>query len=287
MIRTWRCFQLRASGLRFLSGTFPLLLLILMTASGCSRGALLDRAQAAWDSGDYEKSAQFYEEFLKENPGSEQAAMARYRVATICQRDLKQYDRAIQHFIHVIEDYPKSPDAWQARIRLSECYAAVGKNREAIIEYESALNMTQDAKEKRRLRLNIADLYYDTNDLGQAVAEYGKVVENAPYDELSERAFLRIGGIRLLRDEFEEAIPAYQTVADKTADKTIRRVARYGLTDCYERTFQYDQAVRMLEETEPDPSTPEYIKKRIESIREHQRNRNLNLPSSPGWPGRR
>lgn len=146
---------------------------------------------------------------------------------------------------------------------------------------------TQDEKEKRRIRLNIADLYYDMNDLGQAVAEYDKVTANVQFDELSERAYLRIGGIRLLRDEFEEAIPAYLAVAEKTVDSTIRRVARFGLVDCYERTFQYDLAVKTLEETEPDSKTPDYIRQRIDNIREQQRNRNLNLPSSAGWPGRK
>jgi len=264
-----------------------ILLGLWLLAAGCSRGAMLDRAQDAWDSGDYEKSAQYYEEFLRENPQSDKAAHARFLVATICQRDLRQYDRAIQHFIHLIEDFPKSPDAYEARLRLSECYAAVGKNREAISEYESVLLFARDEKERRRIRLNIADLYYDMNDLGQAVAEYVKVTAKAPYDELAERAWLRIGGIRLLRDEFDEAIPAYQTVADKTADPTIRRVARFGLADCYERTFQYDQAVSTLEGTEPDPRSPDYIRQRIDSIREQQRNRNLNLPSSAGWPGRK
>lgn len=280
---TIRGYQYRAHS----HGLLIVLCFWLLITAGCSRMAMLDRAQAAWDSGDYEKSAQYYEEFLRENPQDKKAAFARFQAATICQRDLKQYDRAIQHFIHLIEDFPKSPDAYEARVRLSECYAAAGKSREAISEYERVMPFTQNEKEKRRIRLNIADLYYDMNDLGQAVAEYDKVTANAPFDELSERAYLRIGGIRLLRDEFEEAIPAYLAVAEKTSDSTIRRVARFGLVDCYERTFQYDLAVKTLEETEPDSRTPDYIRQRIDNIREQQRNRNLNLPSSAGWPGRK
>lgn len=265
----------------------PTLAVILLLLGSCSRGALLEKAQHAWDAGDFAGAADLYERYLKENPQEDKAQFARLRAATICHRDLKQYDRAIQHYIHLIEDYPKSPDSYQARLRLAECYAAVQKRREAISEYESVLPIAPDEKEKRRIRLQISDLYYDSNDLGQALAEYQKVPANASYDELSERAWLRIGGIRYLRDEFDDAIPAYQVVAQNTGDATIRRLARYGMADCYERVFQFDLAIRTLEQTEPDPKAPGYIQQRIAAIRDQQRQRNLTLPSDAGWPGKR
>jgi tetratricopeptide (TPR) repeat protein len=264
--------------------TFKNLLLtaciLTLTALGvsCSRGALLDSAQEAWDKADYAAAADYYEQFLKENPGSDKAEFARLRVATIYQRDLKRYDRAIEHYIHFIEEFPKSPDIVQARVQLGDCYGLTRKYREAISEYEGVLPKISDQRERRRLRLNIADMYFDLNDRGQALAEYQKVVAGALYDNLTERAYLRIGGIRLLRDEYEDAIPAYQTVASYTKDPVIRRSARFGMADCYVRTLQYDQAIRILEQTEPDPKSPGYIQKRIASIREQRRQRNLSSP---------
>src|SRR5262245_57617427 len=254
--------------------------LFALTALGlsCSGGALLDKAQAAWDNTDYAAAADYYEQFLKENPRSDKTEFARLKVATIYRRDLKQYDRAIEHYIHFIEEFPKSPDIVEARVRLGDCYGQIRKYREAIGEYEGVLPKITDEGERRRLRLNIADMYFDLNDRGQALAEYQKVVAGAPYDNLTERAYLRIGGIRLLRDEYEDAIPAYQTVASYTKDPVIRRSARFGMADCYVRTLQYDQAIRILEQTEPDPKSPGYIQKRIASIREQRRQRNLTSP---------
>jgi hypothetical protein len=71
--------------------------LLTLTTFGlsCSSGALLDKAQAAWDNTDYAAAANYYEQFLKENPGSDKAEFARLRVATIYRRDIKKYDRAI------------------------------------------------------------------------------------------------------------------------------------------------------------------------------------------------
>jgi tetratricopeptide (TPR) repeat protein len=244
----------------------------------CSSGALLDKAQAAWDNTDYAAAVDYYEQFLKENPGSDKAEFARLKVATIYRRDLKKYDRAIEHYIHFIEEFPKSPDIVEARMRLGDCYGSTRKYREAIGEYEGVLPKITDVGERRRLRLSIADMYFELNDRGQALAEYQKVVSDAPYDNLTERSYLRIGGIRLLRDEYEDAIPAFQTVASNTKDPMVRRAARFSMADCYVRTLQYDQAIRILEQTEPDPKSPTYIQKRIASIREQRRQRNLTTP---------
>lgn len=262
----------------FLLFTFSFLLFV-----ACSGKAQLERAQSAWDAGDYATAANLYEDFLKLNPQSDKNGFARLQAATICRRDLKKYDRAIPHYLHFIEDFPKAPEIYQARLSLAECYVATQKRREAIGEYESALPAATDGKEKRRIRLMIADQYYDLKDLGQAMAEYQKVVKDSTYDELCEKAYLQIGGIHLLRDEFDEAAPAYQAVVQYTQDPPLRRTARIRLADCYERTFEYDLAVQTLKETEPDPASPNYIPQRIAAIQEQQRQRNLSPQATLNW----
>lgn len=255
-------------------------LCLFLTFACRKRGtALLEQAQLAWDNGDYMTAAARYEDFFKDSPPAELAAAARFKLANIYLYNLKQYEMAIQHYIHLIEDFPKSPDVIQARQRLAESYSAAKKPREAIMEYENLLQAVPDFPDKRRIRLSVADLYYDLNELGQALAEYQKLIVNMQYDELSERANLRIGGIHVLRDEFDEAIPAYQIVAASTQDGEVRRFAQYGLADCFERTFNYDGAVKVLEGMDPDPKNPEYIQRRINSIRELERQRNLTVPT--------
>lgn len=265
-----------------------LLLAALFLLSGCSRGELLEQAQQAWDGGDYGAAVDLYEAFLKEKPQSEEAAQVRFRVATVCMRDLRQYDRAIEHLIRLIEDHPKSPDIRAARLRLAECYAAVGKRDESISEYEGALPLVTDEKERRSLRLSIAELYYEENDLRQAVVEYQKVVGSAgsAYDELAERAYLRIGQIHYLRDEFEEAVPAYQAVIDNTRDQMVKRVAQLGKVDCHERVLQFDLAIKTLGEMDPDPRDPDFKVRRIDEVREKQRQRSQAPSARLDWSSR-
>lgn len=257
------------------------LILVLFLACRTKGTALLEQAQTSWDTGDYASAAARYEDYLRDNSHDEQSAGARFKVANIYLFNLHEYEMAIQQYIHLIEDFPKFPEILQARQRLAQSYAAAKKTREAIMEYENLLQAAPDYPAKRLIRLNVADLYYELNELGQALAEYQKVLVNTDYDELSERSQLRIGGIHLLRDEFDEAIPAYQTIVSSTKDVDLRRLALYGLADCYERTFQYSEAIKVLEQTPADPKTPDYIPRRINTIRELERQRKLTIPTPP------
>ena len=77
-------------------------------------------------------------------------------------------------------------------------------------------------------------------------------------------------------------LPTHFEVVTNTKDRTVRRNARLGIADCYERTLQFEKATQILEQTEPDPKAPGYIQQRIANIREQQRQRNL-APSKLGW----
>ena len=257
---------------------FAFCLLLLMMACR-SRGNLLGQAQTAWDQGKYDEAVKYYEEFLKEPPSPEQAASAHFEAAKIYYLNLKQYDRAAEHYIRIVEDFPQFSQREQAFLQLAGCFELLKKPREAISEYESLLQAFPDTPERRKIRLAIADLYYGY-DQSQALVEYQKVAKDAPYDELSEKAYLRIGGVRFLRNEFQEAIPAYQTVVESTKDASIRRQARDRLADCYENRADYDMAIKILEQTEPDPKEPDFLQKRIAGIRERQRTRKLIQPEA-------
>jgi lipopolysaccharide biosynthesis regulator YciM len=165
-------------------------------------------------------------------------------------------------------------------LQLAECFELLKKPREAINEYESLLQAFPQTPDRRKIRLAIADLYYGY-DQSQSLLEYQRVVKDAAYDELSEKAFLRIGGVRFLRNEFQEAIPAYQSVEQNTKAPNIRRQARDRLADCYENLADYETAVKILEQTEPDPKEPDFLPKRIAGIRERQKTRKLMQPELP------
>lgn len=254
-------------------------LAILAPACRKRGAALLEQGQVAWDNSNFEVAAARYEDYLKEDIRSAQAETARFKLANLYLYNLKKYDLATQHYIHLLEDFPKSSENLLARERLAESYRGAKDNRAAIQELENLLIAEPSYPDKRRVRLLIADLYFDLNEFGQALAEYDKVTTDSAFDEFAQRAYLRKAGIHIIRDEFDAALQAYQRVAGQTGDSAIRRTARYGMADCYERTFKFDEAVKVLQETEADPKTPDYVATRIAAVREQQRQRQIAAPN--------
>lgn len=249
--------------------------LLLPAFTACRNRALLDQARQAVETGDHQAAVSYYEEFLKAHPNHDQTGNAHFEAGNIYLFNLKQYDKAVAHYIQLIEGSPRSPHLFQARQRLAKSYVSLDRRREAINEYENLLTAFPDQVDQRRIRLEIADLYFEQNDLRQARTEYQKVISPDKYDSLTERAYLQIGGICVLLENIEDAIPVYQTVVRQTPDQEIRHRAALLLADCYQRTLQFEEAVKTLEQTEPDPKAPDEIKRRIAAVRELQKQRGL------------
>jgi tetratricopeptide (TPR) repeat protein len=210
-----------------------------------------ERAVDAWDSGDYKLAAEEYELYLYKYPTSQKAPDARFQLANIYYFKLGRYDQARAAYSAFLEQSPTHPYAQIARERLAEALGEMGRSYEAIAEYEN-LN-PQDATERRRIRLCIADLYFAQRNYSQALTEYEKVVEQVPYDELSEQAYLREASIyHIERAQYQQAIPVYEKLSTMSGDAKVRIRALYGLVDCHAGLYQFDEAVKTLRAIKDD-----------------------------------
>lgn len=224
-----------------------------MTASGCHRDIERSLAQAveAWDSGDYNRAAEEYERYLYQSPSSEKAPDARFRLANIYYFKLRRYDQARDHYNAFLEQNPSHSNSQLARERLAEVLGEMGRSYEAIAEYENL--SPQDAGERRRIRLRIADLYFAQRNYSQALTEYEKVIEQVPYDELSEQAYLREASIyHIERGQYQQALPVYQKLASMSGDPKVRIRAAYGLAECQAALYQFDEAIKTLRSIKDD-----------------------------------
>ena len=75
-------------------------------------------------------------------------------------------------------------------------------------------------------------------------------------------------------------------VINNSKDPVIRRVAQLGMIDCHERALQYDLAIKAVEELEADPKAPDFKSRRIDEIREKQRQRSMVPSSRVDWATR-
>jgi tetratricopeptide (TPR) repeat protein len=240
-----------------------------MIACGRSDEQSLSRATEAWDSGDYEQAAEEYEAFLARNPAGETSLRARLQLANIYYLNLRRYEQAVPHYREYLSQDSSSQDALVARERLADMLADMGRSFEAIAEYESLL--PHDQKERRRIRLKIADLYYEQKNFSQALTEYARVTDGFDYDELSEQAYQREASIHhISRGQYQQALEPYQKLVSLTRDPEVRLRAVYGLVDCNAGLYQFDEAIRILREIKEE-GEQRYVADRISELERQKR----------------
>jgi tetratricopeptide (TPR) repeat protein len=247
------------------------LMLVVILAGACHRDLerSLTRAVEAWDSGDYKQAAEEYERYLEQDPTSEKATEARFQLANIYYFKLQRYDQARAHYSSFLERNPTHSNAQLARERLAEVLGEMGRSYEAIAEYEN-LN-PQDANERRRIRLRIADLYFAQRNHSQALTEYEKVIEKVDYDELSEQAFLREASIyHIERTQYQQALPVYRKLASESGDPKVRVRAAYGLADCQAGLYEFDDAIKTLRAIKDDREQTD-VARRVAELEQQKR----------------
>jgi tetratricopeptide (TPR) repeat protein len=268
---SWR-ERVRKRGLIIASALCLSLLLcgtLLISACQKKKESSMSHAIEAWDAGDYQTAAEEYELFLQHYPTSEQSVEARFQLANVYYYNLKKYEQARTHYKEFLNQSPGHANAAKARERLAEVLSEQGRSFEAIAEYENL--HPQDDRDRRRIRLRIADLYYEQKNYSQALTEYLKVTEQPEYDEWSEQAYLREASIyHITRGQYKQAIPVYQKLADETGDNRVRIRSLYAIADCYAEMLEIDQAVKILRDIK-DESEQTYISKRISDLETRKR----------------
>ena len=252
--------------------------------TGCSSSSAsgVERARQAWDSQNYEGAAREYEEFLANAPQGPEAEEAEFALADIYNHNLKQFDRARDRYTSFLEKYPASQHAYEARERLAQVYVELKNLRESIEQYELLAQQFPDSPDRRKTRATIADLYFQENEFDQAELEYNRVLENAPYDALSEQAMLRLASIyHLVRNQDERSLPLYDRIAESTNDPAVRRSTLYSLSEAYARLFRYDEAIATLKRIE-DPSEVQYVTERTAEL-ERQKKEHSAAPPEIDW----
>jgi tetratricopeptide (TPR) repeat protein len=269
IIRAWQRSQSFRRGAIATAAAILLAIVALSVFSGRGENESLKRAVEAWDAGDYQAAADEYEAFIEREPYGAWSLEARFQLANIYYLNLGRHDQALAHYREFLNHNPSNPDADTARERMAEILAEFGRAYEAIAEYEKLAGL--DQSDRRRLRLRIADLYFDQRNYSQALTEYEKVHQGADYDELSEQAFLREASIHhIAREQYQQALPFYQKIAAQSADVETRRRAIYGMADCYAGLFQFDEAIEALRQVEDD-GEQSYVSKRTAELEQKRK----------------
>jgi outer membrane protein assembly factor BamD len=174
--------------------------------------------------------------------------------------DKQNYDGALRAAHRVVRIWPLSDYAPDAQYLVGRCFEAKGKDEAAFNAYQNIIkNYPRSSRYEDVLwrQYEIASRFLGGEwtklwnyipffpSMDETTKMFSEIVTNGPYSDVAPHAQLRIGAAREKQKDYEAAVKAYQTAADRyhdqpviAADAIFREGMSYGKQA---ETAEYDQ----------------------------------------------
>lgn len=175
----------------------------------------------------------------------------------------KDYSTAMHAARRVLQVWPLSDYAPRAQYLVGRCLEVRGRDEQAFDNYQELLKKyprTDNFDEILWRQYDIAGRFYNGEffrifwgylplytSMDETAKMYGKLVSNGPYSEVAPHAQLQIGAAREKEKNYDDAVKAYETAADRYNNQpTIAADAMYRLGIVYQKQAtkaEYDQGM--------------------------------------------
>ncbi|MFD1139597.1 tetratricopeptide repeat protein [Larkinella insperata] len=237
--------------------------------------ALFQMANVDFEKGAYQASIRGFSRLINDKPKSYLIPAALLKRAT-ASTNLQVYEPAIQDYRRILDQYGGSPSASGALLGLQNALSDAGRADEFSstlssykknnpgstdlqkVEFENAKGLYFNEKYQQAIttlqqfiddnpsspliheaRFYLADSYYRTNDLTNALKYYYTVIGDNK-SEFVTRAASRAADIERQQKNYPRAVRNYRTVLAQSKSKNEQSQAVLGLMDTYYATGNYD-----------------------------------------------
>ena len=178
-------------------------------------------AQSFLNEKNYEQSYQEFDKLATEEFKNypELQAEAMYKAA-FCLNQLARDEEAIGRYSTFITRFPDSQYVTAAYFDMGTIYAKQRDYDNARVNYELALQNTEDRDLQAEIQATIGRTYYDQEDYPNAIVSYNKLLEEYPESNFVAEGKLGIADSYFKLQDWNEAVAAYQRVLDEHADHT-------------------------------------------------------------------
>ena len=178
-------------------------------------------AQSFLNEQNYEQAYQEFDklatEEFKNYPQLQAEAMYK---AGYCLNRLARDNEAIGQYTNFITQFPNSQYVTAAYFDMGAIYSKQKDYDNARVNYELALQNTQDRDLQAEIQASIGRTYYDQEDYANAVTAYTTLLEEYPESEFIAEAKLGVADSNFKLQSWSEAAAAYIRVIDEHPDQT-------------------------------------------------------------------
>lgn len=139
-------------------------------------------ANALFNQKKYGDALQLFQKFLAEQPDSENAPEAIYRIG-LCYYRQEYYTEAIQTWTDLAKKFPDNPRTEEAAFQIADTYFRAQKYDEAVASYRDILAKYPKNPRASEAALRIGQSYYNAGKDPQAVTEFDAFLRKYPDDK--------------------------------------------------------------------------------------------------------
>lgn len=217
----------------------------------------------------------------------------------------KKYDASIHEFDKIVQRDPQSEFGVKALQQIATIQQLYLNNAdEALKTYRLLLKRSTDPNLTRETQLTIANLYFERfEDYEKAAENYLALYQAGPEDEEADQFLYRYGRSLFLKNHFDSAMKAYQTLREKfprsyyslraeleianalsssgkckeaikkydevraSSRKDLRIMATFETANCYEYLDDLDTAYDLLASIQADYPNPDVVSQKMQKIK--------------------
>ncbi|HOV59483.1 MAG TPA: tetratricopeptide repeat protein [Candidatus Hydrogenedentes bacterium] len=153
----------------------------------------------------------------------------------------KLFAEAADEYETYLREYPQSPAAIQANLRLGQAAQAAGRYEKALEAYERVAG-SGSPEEQRAARLGRGECLFLLKRYQEAADTLAKLMETALPPDQAARALYYAGRARLELGDAKGAADAFRKITDTYGDQPVAPYARYQLAQALSRLGQDEEA---------------------------------------------
>ncbi len=194
-------------------------------------------------------------------------ALARAAQITDAQLGESRANDALGYYRRIIAEYPKTPEAYDAGVRVSEILQRMGSDLHAEQQLVAVVNAFPKQAGVERLLLRACRMAQDNRRYEEANAYATRLLKEYGQSELAPEAQSAIGSALHLEGKHGDAIQAYQVVADRWPRTAEAARALLEEGNCLAETGDLSHAIARYIEALPDHPDPISVQRTLERVR--------------------
>lgn len=207
---------------------------------------------------DYNSAISGYRKLISRYPRSELKPLAIYNIGDAFFNQ-GNYDSSIVYYSKVIESYPNSQYILDAVNGIQYAYVAKEQPENAITFIDSFISANSDSRYSDQIFFKKGDLYYSIDNYGEAIKAYKGFIAKYPSSGFVSNAYFWIGKCSANLKNETEAVSNYNTARQRSPKTDIGISATLELAKIYSSKKQYDNAIRVIDESVAANSTSNQV----------------------------